>query len=123
MAREPKVFRRRFQYMIGFGLLASTPLVLAAVYQGTVVNVAPFNGKVHIVVANGNFDGSPGACPSGNAMIYGIDPNTAYGRAMVSVALTAKVTGRLVWAVGDANCEWGSPFGQGEGLSGLDLKG
>ena len=104
-------------------LLATSTVAISAQYQGTVANVTPYNGKVYVVVSNGNFSGDAGSCPAGNAMIYIIDPATPFGQSLVAVALSAKLTGRLVWAVGDGVCSGGSPYGLGEGLSGMDLKG
>ena len=98
---------------------------MAANYQGTISNVTPFNGKVFVIVSGGGFDGPSGTCPSGSSMIYSADPSTIFGRTLVAVALSAKLSGRLVYAIGDGVCTGGSPFpnGVGEGLLGVDLKG
>lgn len=95
----------------------------AASYQGTVQNVTPNNGKVYVRVVNGYFDGATSACASSGTMIYAIDPSTPFGRSLVAVALAAKLTSTLVYAIGDGVCVGGAPYGNGEGLVGLDLKG
>lgn len=97
----------------------------AANYQGTISNVAPLDGKVFVVVQSGYFDGAASQCVSGNAMVYGVDPATPFGRTLVAVALSAKLTGKLVYAIGNGVCAVGSPFapGNSEGLAGMDLKG
>ena len=58
-------------------------------------------------------------------MIYSIDPSTPFGRSLVAVAISAKLSGRTVYAIGDGSCTGGAPFpsGVGEGLVGMDLKG
>lgn len=96
-----------------------------AAYQGIITHVYPSNGMVYVLVANGAFDGSQGNCPSpGNAMLFSLDPATAFGRALLSVALSAEVSGKTVWAAGDSVCTGGSPYGtSSEGLVGMDLKG
>lgn len=95
----------------------------AASYQGTVSHVWAFQGKVYLIVDNGAFDGSPGSCPtSSNAMQYVMDPATPYGRALMSIAMTAKVTGRLIYVAGDGACTSG-PGGTAEGIVHMDFKG
>jgi hypothetical protein len=97
----------------------------AANYQGTVSHVMPYNGKVYIVIQNGSFDGAASACPfNGASMVYGIDLSNAFGHALEAVALSARLTGKLVYAVGDGNCIAGNPFAgsTSESLAGLDIK-
>jgi len=113
-------------FLISLGAFSASSVAIAASYQGTVSNVTPYNGKVYVVVSSGGFDGTASTCPSGSGMIYSIDPTTPFGRSLVAVSLSAKLTGRLVYAIGDGTCAGGSPFpptGAGEGLVGLDLKG
>jgi hypothetical protein len=100
----------------------------AANYQGVVSNVTPYNGRIYVAIGEGGFDGAASACAVGSVgmgMIYAIDPATAFGRSLVTVALAAKLTGKLVYAIGDGACAAGAPFpgGTGEGLAGMDLKG
>jgi hypothetical protein len=107
--------------------LAITLAHSAGNYQGTVTNVMPYKGSVYVLVANGGFDGAAqtSSCPFGTNMVYSIDPNTPFGRTLVAVAISAKVTGRSVYAIGNGVCV-GSPYGggaSGEGLLGMDLKG
>lgn len=99
--------------------------VSATDFQGYVKSVFPANGKVYVYAAEGNTTGSSACSGNGSAMVYVIDPNTAFGRALFSVVLTAKVTGRLVYLAGDGAC---SPSAYsstlpGEGLVAADLKG
>jgi hypothetical protein len=98
----------------------------AANYQGIVSSVTPYNGKVYVAIGDGGFDGAASACAYGGvAMVFSIDPNTAFGRSLLAVALAAKLTGKVVYAVGDGACAAGSmlPGSSSEGLAGLDLKG
>ena len=106
-----------------FGLLCVALSANAASYQGTVSHVWAYQGKVYLIVDNGGFDGSPGSCPSSaNAMQYMMDPATPYGRALISIAMTAKVTGRLIYIGGDGICTNG-PGGTAEGIAHMDFKG
>lgn len=100
------------------------PPAMAAAYQGIVTNVAPQDGKVYVLIDNGFFDGAPSSCArAAGDMVYAIDPGTAFGRAQLAVALSAKLTGRVVWIAGDGVCTAGSVFGSSESLTVLDLKG
>jgi len=58
-------------------------------------------------------------------MIYAVDPSTPFGRTLVAVALSAKLSGRLVYAIGNGTCTGGNPYngGNAEVLIGMDLKG
>lgn len=97
---------------------------IAANYQGYVTSVYPYNSLVYVVISNGAFDGSTSSCRSATTMVYSFNPDTGIGRALMAVALTAKVSGLLVYAAGTSSCTTGSPFGGGsEGLAGMDLKG
>ena len=91
----------------------------ASAYQGYVTNVFALRGKVQITLNGGNFDGPAAVCGGNAASIgYVADPATPYGRTLVALALSAKLTGRLVWVGGDGNCTTGV-----ENLNNLDLKG
>ena len=95
----------------------------ATSYQGTVSNVWAYGTKIYVIVGDGAFDGSSGSCPlAGNKMMFAIDPGTAYGRALLSIVLTAKVTGRLAYVAGNGVCE-GGPGNNAEGLASIDFKG
>jgi len=100
----------------------------ATVYQGTVTNVTAAFGTIYVFINNGSFGGSQGSCPTGTGMVFSIPASPSasdFGKAMVSIALTARVTGQLVYAAGDGICTNGNPYnGTGsEGLAYLDLKG
>lgn len=109
-----------------FWILALTS-ANAANYQGFVTNIAPYNDKVYVLLRSGGFDGESSNCSqSGPAMVYGFDPGSAIGKALMATALAAKLSGKLVYAVGDGTCASGSPYPpnqQYEGLTGMDLKG
>ncbi len=112
--------------LILVGALMLWSQATAGSYQGLVTNVTPFNGKVYVVVANGGFDGAASSCATGNGIVYSFDPATPFGRSLLAVSLSAKLSGVLAYAIGDAICNGGSPFpptGIGEGLIGMDLKG
>lgn len=104
--------------------LAGLPIgVSASAYQGVVSNVWPHGGKVFVFLSSGSFDGAPSACPaSGGRAFYSLDPNTAFGRALMATALSAKLSGRVVWVQGNGACA-PSPLGDSESLNGIDLKG
>ncbi|MDZ4077075.1 MULTISPECIES: hypothetical protein [Hydrocarboniphaga] len=98
---------------------------VAAVYQGYISNISASNGKIYIVLSDGGFQGgNSGSCPlSPSTMSFSIDPNTAIGRAQISLALTAYSAKSLVWTTGDGICATGSIYGAAaEGLSYIDLK-
>ncbi len=99
----------------------------AANYQGVVVNVTPNNGRVFLAINSGGFDGAASTCfSSPTAMVYSIDVSTAIGKAVLATALSAKLTGRVVYVFGDGTCPaGGNPYnGAGsENMSGIDLKG
>jgi hypothetical protein len=100
----------------------------ATAYQGTVTNVSvSSNGAVaFVVVSNGGPAG--GSCPlNSNSMVFSIplSPATDAGKALLSLAMSAKVTGLLVYAVGDGNCTGTNIYngGPSETLLIMDLKG
>jgi len=110
-------------------VLAASPgfsgLASASSFQGNVTNFSPSNGKVFVVVSGG-FSGAATACANNSAslMMYWIDPATAYGRALMATALSAKLTDKLIYLQGDGTCTSGSVFGrEGEALTTTDLKG
>jgi hypothetical protein len=98
----------------------------ASVYQGTVASVYPYQGMVYIVINNGAFGGAQTSCPVGvDGMVFVIDPTTAFGKVLMTTALSAKLTGKTVYATGDGNCGGWNPYNgkSNEGLIGMDLKG
>jgi hypothetical protein len=104
-------------------LLCAALSANAASFQGIVSHVWGAQGKIYLIVDNGAFDGSPGSCPaSANSMQYVMDPATPFGRALISIAMTAKVTGRLIYVAGDGNCA-GWAGGTAEGIVHMDFKG
>lgn len=114
------------QLFLLIALASSTHCAMAASYQGYVSNVMAFNGSVYVAIGGGNFDGAAGSCANGSGMIYSIDPSTPGGKALLALAISAKLTGKLVYSIGSGACTPGSPFGGGsssEVLQGLDLKG
>jgi hypothetical protein len=59
-------------------------------------------------------------------MAYSVDANTAMGKAILAVALSAKLTNKLVYVYGDNTCpSTTNPYnGRGsENSIGIDLKG
>jgi hypothetical protein len=105
-------------------LLGFTGSAHAANYQGTVVSVFPYNGAVFVVINAGMFDGPASACVAGGVMVYRFDPSTPFGRTLMATALSAKLSGKQVYAAGDGVCH-GTPYptSNAEGLVGMDLKG
>lgn len=109
------------------GCIFAPSVATAAAYQGTISSVFPYNGLVYIALTGGGFDGAATNCQSGfnDVMIYAVDPGTPFGRALVSTALAARVSGKTVYAVGNGVCGNGNPYNgrSYETLNGLDLKG
>ena len=98
----------------------------ASNFQGTINNVTPMGSMVWIALT-GAFDGAGSTCvPGTTGMTFAFDPSTAIGKAFLATALSAKVTGKLVYAMGTATCQAsGNPYNGGgaELLYGIDLKG
>ena len=105
----------------------SSSIAHASSYQGTLTNVTPYNSLVFLGVSGGGFDGGASSCfANATSMVYSFDPSTAQGKAILAAALSAKLTGRLVYIYGNAVCPGaGNPYnGQGsENMIGIDLKG
>ena len=113
-------------------IAAATALLLAACaanaanYQGFIGNVTPYNGRIFISVAGGNFDGAASTCYVDTTMVYSVDASTAMGKAILAAALSAKLTARQVYVYGDATCPAvGNPYNSrgSENMMGIDLKG
>lgn len=94
----------------------------AGSYQGEVTNVFAYGSKVFVTVKNGSFDNSTTCTGSTTELKLWLDPSTDYGKALLSIVLTAKTTERVVWTLGSNSCISG-PTGQAEELSAIDLKG
>lgn len=108
-----------------FGVVAN-PSVFASVYQGNVLSVYPYNGMVYVLVGGGAFAGSATSCNIGiDGMIFVLDQGTPFGRTLLATALTAKVSGKIVYATGNGNCGNWNPYNglSNESLIGMDLKG
>lgn len=121
---------RIFSVAAVFGvLMAQSFSAQATIYQGTVTNVTAYNGIIYVNVQSGNFgSGGQGSCPTGTGMVFTISVNPSasdFNKSMIALALSAKTTGLMVFAVGDGNCTSGNPYNSGgsEGLIELDLKG
>lgn len=99
-----------------------TSYVYPGSYQGKVSNVFAYSDKVFVFVSEGFYD-DPNTCTDRtDRLSLWIDPATDYGKALLSISLTAKTTGRLVWAGGSNSCIAG-PGGNSEQLTTIDLKG
>jgi hypothetical protein len=122
-----RIVGNAFFTLVLMGMALASPMASAAAYQGTVVSVFPYNGIIYIALTAGGFDGAATSCQTGinDVMLYAVDPNTSFGRILVSTALAAKVSGKLVYAVGNGVCGNGNPYNgrSYETLLGLDLKG
>ena len=91
-------------------------------YQGFVSSVFAYGGLVYVFVGTGNFgSGGPGACPNGGNMIYSVDPNTAYGRVLIALAISARVASRQAYFQGNGVCALG-PGAYAEALSAMNLE-
>lgn len=99
--------------------------VYAASYQGFISNVSIYAGKAYVVVSGGAYDGMKSNCGS-DQMVYSFDPNTNIGKSMLAIALSAKISGKAAYLIGDGTCVGGSIYanqGYSESLIGIDLKG
>lgn len=109
-------------FAASLALVLATSPCLATSYQGTVSNVFAISGKVHVRVSDGQFDGAQGACPNGSAMWYSVDPNTAYGRSLIAIAMSAKLSARLVYVGGNGVCDSSTGI-PSETMTLIDFKG
>ena len=88
-------------------------------------NVAAYYGKVVVAMGSGGFDGPPSSCSVSNgAMLFWLDPTTPFGKTLLSLALSAKLSGKTIYATGDGLCSDAAPFPgvSSERLLGMDLK-
>jgi len=105
---------------IAMVILSST--ANAGSYQGYITNVFAHSGKIFILVKNGTFGNSTTCTGFTDRLSLWIDPSTDYGKALISISLTAKSSNKLVWVTGSTTCITG-PLGNSEQLSAIDLKG
>lgn len=112
--------------MASFFIFFSGTDARASAYEGTVTNVYPYGGVVYVIVSGGSYSSSNSNCSMGlNGIVFSIDIATTFGKILVANAITAKTTGRRVYAVGNDTCGSWNPFNSqsNEGLIGMDLKG
>ncbi|WP_148049864.1 hypothetical protein [Gallaecimonas pentaromativorans] len=110
-------------YRLIFLFILFPSICFAAAYQGKVANVFASSNKVYIFVNKGYFDNSSSCTGETSYFVLWLDPSTDYGRAMLSIALTAKTSKTLVWVSGDNNCSIGPSSHKAEKLLSIDLKG
>ena len=110
-----------FKSLLLLAVFFSAVPAIAGSYQGKVTGIFAYSGKVFISVKNGSFD-NPNTCTTqASGMSLWLDPALEYDKAMLSLALSAKVTDRLVWVAG-GSCISG-PSGKAAKLSAIDFKG
>ena len=90
----------------------------AAYYQGVVTSVQANGGKVLVVVSNGS---GSGLC--GSTAVFYLDPTVEYEKVMLSIAMSARVTGLLVWVGADDTCQTAWPITNTQHMVAIDLKG
>lgn len=90
----------------------------AGYYQGYVVNVMADGGKVLVTLANGSGQSICSAGPK-----FYLDPNLGCDRAMLTLAISAKLTDKLVYVSGSDNCQSEWPYNNAQQLTAIDLKG
>ena len=108
--------------VIVFSIILLPSFASAGSYQGKITSVFPYNGKVYVRVASGGWDNSNTCTTGDNGFEVWLDPAEEFGKSLLSVAMVAKTTDRLVWVVGNGSCSSG-PQGQAEKINGIDLKG
>jgi len=106
--------------LLVFAMLASD--AYAGSYQGQITHVFAYVGKVYIDVQDGGFDNPTTCTGSSDHLALWVDPSTDFGKALVSISLTAKSTGRVVWVSGNNTCITG-PLGASEQMLAIDFKG
>jgi hypothetical protein len=116
-----------YKFAAVIALLFAACAANAANYQGIIGNVTPYNGRLFISVNSGGFDGAASTCfTNATSMVYSVDASTVTGKAILAVALSAKLTSKQVYVFGDTTCPaGGNPYnGTGsENMVGIDLKG
>ncbi len=103
-------------------LIAATIFALpiyasAGAYQGKVTNVMASGGKVIITLQNGSSTDS--TC--GNGTRYYLDPSVDIDKVIISMAITAKISNKLVWVMG-SGCISVWPYYNAEKVTDFDLK-
>ncbi len=86
-------------------------------YEGNITSINANGGKAMVTLANGS---GASYCPAGPK--FYLDPNVACDKAMLSLALTAKATRRLVYVSGTNTCESAWPYDHSQQLTSIDLK-
>jgi hypothetical protein len=102
-------------------LVIFSPATLATAYQGKVTNVFAWNGKIFVHFTEG---GTADYCSQSlDRYIAWIDPESEYGKTMITLAISAKLSGRLVWVAGNGSCISAGSGRYAEVLTAIDLKG
>ncbi len=105
----------KFSWMLCVAMLG-TSVVNAGDYTGSIKQVFAANQKVYILLENGS---GSSTCGAGNS--FSIDPTTELGKAMISIALTAKTTNNAVWVGGTGTCDGYSPYSGSEIIASINL--
>jgi len=87
-------------------------------YQGYVTDVMASGGIILVTLTNGS-----GQLSCGTTAQFWVDPSTAFGQSQISLAVTAKATGTLVYVQGNGTCSTAWPYNNTEQLATLDWKG
>lgn len=103
--------------MFAAALICSfTATARAADYQGYVVAIMAVGGKVFVQMANG-FGHS--VCSGGPRFF--LDPTLAYDKAMLTLSITAKAEGSLVYVGADDACVTGWPYDNSQQLTAINV--
>ena len=106
---------KRLLLLSSLGL--STP-ALCADYQGIVTSVQASGGKVLIRMGNGTGTGLCSTPP-----VFYLDPAVEYDKIMLTLALSAKLSGLLTYVAASGTCETAWPLNGAQKLQDIDLKG
>ena len=113
------------QRSLFISLLVATmacPSVHATSMAANIAAIWQLSGKVYITMSTIQWDGPQTTCTPTTPMFM-VDPNTAAGRAQLSLLIVAKEASHRVYLVGDGVCVGGGPNGwMAESLSGLQLQ-
>lgn len=112
---------RRLTVALAGGLALVAGGAHAAAFQGQVVSVYAINNNMLLTLGSGSYDGPAASCGNGGSyVLVWFDPATPYGRTLLSLALSAKLTGRVVYATSTSTTCASHGL---EMLQHLDLKG
>lgn len=111
-----------FNTVIAAGLISVSTVCAASSYQGTVTNIFAHSDKVYVRVANGHYDNKSACVSTDNSIEVWLDPNAEFGKALLSLALVAKTSDKLVWLATDDICISGPRGIAVAKLVALDLK-